>query len=479
MIVSLRFFVFHVWLLAFLILILIRKAGNGIDFRLWSSIKRYFKKELTMRNNHNKDIGKITFPFESLFFILLLCFPISLLAQQPTKSMDVNDLLELSLASFESLPPYSMRIESELSFVIPQESIDAEFEVIEIRYDKRRIDKIAQQYDVKDKEKKLVWATRKIWTGEQLQSRQQSLGTGIVEDQHIDASGSYKDDTKNILISPYSGGYVSGFMIGDKEHVCNILKQSGVSKLYGKTEAIGDNTCYVVEGKTRSGTYKIWIDPNHGFNVRKAIVNKKIGDFYSNKPITAGNSDKKVMVECEMIMSDVEVEKVGDYYIPISATLVDKGKYSDGTTSHTNWSSKRSKIQLNPNFEEMGAFVMDGIPEGKRISMKDLPGLVYIWANGRFILDVGLDVIEVIDEATQQIISNGDVPPKLGSLNEIETKNGEPNTVGNTQANDLESQPEVLSEKSFSPVILLIPIGLLIIAVIGWQVFIRSKTQGN
>ena len=54
-----------------------------------------------MRNNHNKDIGKITFPFESLFFILLLCIPISLLAQQTTKPMDVNDLLELSLASFE------------------------------------------------------------------------------------------------------------------------------------------------------------------------------------------------------------------------------------------------------------------------------------------------------------------------------------------------------------------------------------------
>jgi len=429
-----------------------------------------------MRNNDNKDIGKITFPFESLFFILLLCIPISLLAQQTTKPMDANDLLELSLASFELLPPYSMRVEVELSFIIPQESIDAEFEVIEIRYDKRRIDKIAQQYNVKDKEKKLVWATRKIWTGEQLQSRQQFLGSGTTEDQQIDASGSYKDDTKNILISPYSGGFVSGFMIGDKEHVCNILKQSGDSKLYGKTEAIGGNPCYVVEGKTQSGTYKIWIDPNHGFNVRKAIVNKKIGDLYYNKPITARNSGKKVTVECEISMSDVEVEKVGDYHIPISANLTYKKKYSDGTTSHTNWNSKRSRIQLNPNFEEMGAFVMDGIPEGKRINMKDRPGLVYIWADGRFILEAGLEAIEDIDKATQQIISNGDVPPKLGSIKEIETKNGEPNTVGNTQANDLESQPEILSETSFSPVMLLIPLGLLIIAVIGWQVFRRLKT---
>ena len=293
----------------------------------------------------------------------------------------------------------------------------------------------------------MTYATRRIWTGEQLQSRQQYLGSGIAEEQKIEAWGSFKNDTKNILISPYNGGYVSGFMIGDKEHVCNILKQSGVSTLYGKTEAIGNSACYVVEGKTQSGTYKIWIDPNRGFNVRKAIVNKKIGDLHYNKPITAGNSDKKVMVECEMSMSDVEVEKVGDYYIPISANLIFKEKYSDGTTAHTNWSSKRSKIQLNPNFEEMGAFVMDGIPEGTRIIVHEHPGLEYIWADGRFHLRVDRDAI-----------------------------NGEPNTVGNTQSNDLESQPEVLSETSFSPVMLLIPIGLLIIAVIGWLVFRRLKT---
>ena len=430
-----------------------------------------------MGNNNIKDIGKIIFPFESLFFILLLCIPISLIAQQTTKPMDVNDLLELSQASYESLPPYAMHVETELSFPITQDSIEGEVLIYEKRYDKRRLDVLYQSYEVIDQEKKLVDDKRGIWTGEQLQWRQQYLGSGMAEDQQIIAWGSYnEDDAKNMLISPYSGSFMSGFMIGDSQHVCNILKQSGVSKLYGKTEAVGDDTCYIIEGKTRSGTYKIWIDPNSGFNVIKAIVNKQIGDLYYNQPITAGNSDNKVMVGYEISMSDVEVKKIGEYYIPISANLICKKKYSDGTSEQITWSSKRSKIQLNPNFEEMGAFVMDGIPEGTRIIVHEHPGLEYIWADGRFILEAGLEAIEDIDKATQQIISNGDVPPKLGSFKEIETKNGEPNTVGNTQANDLESQPEVLSEKSFSPVILLIPIGLLIIAVIGWLVFRRLKT---
>jgi hypothetical protein len=397
-----------------------------------------------MRENHNKDIGKLTFSFESLFFILLLCSPISLLAQQPTKSMDVNDLLELSLASFESLPPYAMHIETETSLGIPQESIIGEVYIFEKRYDNRRVDALCHRYEVSDdKEKKLVYDTRYVWTGEQFQCRQQYLGSDIAEEQQILAWGSYRaKDAKRVLTSQYSGSFISGVMLGDYQHVCKILKQSGNSKLYGKMETIGNDACYVVEGKTRHGIYKVWIDPNNGYNMRKAIVNKQIGDLYYDQPIAAEPSDKKVAIGYEISTSDVKVQKIGGHYIPISANLIHKYKYNDGSTEQETWSSKRSKIQLNPNFEEMGAFVMDGIPEGTRIRMNDRPGLVYIWADGRFLSKADIDAI-----------------------------NSEPNIVGNRQANDLESQPEVLSETSFSPVMLLIPIGLLIIAVIGWQVF--------
>ena len=204
-----------------------------------------------MRNNHNKDISKITFPFESLFFILLLFVPISLLAQQTTKSMDVNDLLELSLTSFESLPPYAMHIETETSLGIPQESIIGEVYIFEKRYDNRRVDALCHCYEVSDKEKKLVYDTRHVWTGEQFQCREQYLGSDIAEDQQILAWGSYKaEDAKRVLTSQYSGSFISGVMLGDYQHICKILKQSGNSKLYGKMETIGDDACYVVEGKT-------------------------------------------------------------------------------------------------------------------------------------------------------------------------------------------------------------------------------------
>ena len=97
-----------------------------------------------------------------MFFVLLLCIPISLLAQQTTKPMDVNDLLELSLASFESLPPYAMHIETETSLGIPQESITGEVYIFEKRYDNRRVDALSQRYEVSGQEKKLVYAKRGI-----------------------------------------------------------------------------------------------------------------------------------------------------------------------------------------------------------------------------------------------------------------------------------------------------------------------------
>ncbi len=430
-----------------------------------------------MRVNHVKDSGKIVLPFELLFFIFLLCTPMSLLAQQTTKQVGVNDLLELSLVSYESLPPYAMHVETELSFSVPQSSVDGEIYIFEKRYDNTRLDVLYQRYEVRGQEKKLVYDKRGIWTGEQFQWRQQYLGSGIDKYQQIIAAGSFKDDeAKRLLVSPYSGSFTSGFLVGDSEHVCNILKQSGVAKLYDKTETIDGNACYVVEGETQNGRYKIWIDPNSGFNVRKAIVNKKIGDLYYSQPITTKKSQEKVFLGCEINLSDVEVEKVGVYFIPTSANLIRKDKYSDGTTGQVSWSSKRSKIQLNPNFEKMGAFVMDGIPEGTRIVMNEYPGLKYIWANGRFILDVGLDVIEDVDKVTQEIISNGDVPPMLGSIRESVNIDAEPNALGVMQSDNTNSQSEVLSETGFSLFMLLIPIGLLIIAVVGWQIFGRLKT---
>jgi hypothetical protein len=435
--------------------------------------EKVFSKELTMGNSHNRHIGKITFPFEFLFFILSLCIPISLSAQQTAKPTDVNNLLELSVASYESLPPYSMHIETEISYSIPHDSIDGEVCLFEKRYDNGRLDVLWKTYEVTGQEKELVYDKRAIWTGEQYQFRQQYVGSkGTPEDQRILAWGSYKEDNaKHLLIDPYSGSFMSGFMMGDSQHVCNILKQSGVAKLHAKTETVGDNACYMVEGKTQSGTYKIWIDPDSGFSVTKAIVNKQIGDLYYDRPITAKSSDKKVLIGHEISMSDVEVGKTGEYYIPISANLIHKYKYSDGTTVQVTWSSTKSKIQLKPNFEQMGAFVMDGIPEGTRLTVDERPGLDYIWADGRFLLDAGLDAVEEIDKATQQIISNGDVPSKLGTINRTETVDGEPNTVGNTQANDSESQPDILSESRSFPVQVFILIGLVIIGVVAWGAY--------
>jgi hypothetical protein len=300
-------------------------------------------------------------------------------AQNAFEPKDVNDLLKLSLASYESLPPYAMHVETELTFTEPNRLVDGETYVAEKRYDNGRLDVDYLRYEIRGDEKKLVYDKRGIWTGQQFQWRQQYIGD-LAQDQQIIAACSFVDaEAKSLLVSPYSGSFISGFLAGDTEHVCKILKQSGVAKLHDKTEAIDDNTCYIVEGKTQSENYKIWIDPNNGFNVRKAVVNKK----YNNQPINTENSRKKFLMGLEVIISDVEIEKVGEHYIPISAKLNRSYKYSDGTTQTDSLTSKRSKIQLNPNFEEMGAFVMDGIPEGTRVINIDKPGFIFIWHDGK------------------------------------------------------------------------------------------------
>ena len=142
------------------------------------------------------------------------------------------------------------------------------------------------------------------------------------------------------------------------------------------------------------------------------------------------------------------------------------------------YSYKRFDIDLDPDFSKFeNAFVLD-VPNGTRVYYRDMPdsGAFYTWQDGEVVPDIDDLVIEELEKTAQQIMEDGDVPPKLSTIKEIENTNDEPNVIGNTQTNDTKSQPKVLSETNISPIYIIVPIGLLIIAIIGWKVLGWLKT---
>ena len=42
-----------------------------------------------------------------------------------------------------------------------------------------------------------------------------------------------------------------------------------------KKEVINNSECYVIMAKTNDSDYKIWINPEHGFNIARAVIERK------------------------------------------------------------------------------------------------------------------------------------------------------------------------------------------------------------
>lgn len=285
----------------------------------------------------------------------------------------------------ESIPPYAMHTDTQTQYT----SGERKLLVYEQRWDGVQIDVAWKQYAVTGDQKRLEYDKRGIWTGKQYQWRQQYFPPAPQEPDRIRPSGSLDyAGGKRLMTSTHGGGFLSGILLGDKRNVGRVLAESDELKLEEQTETVGGYACYVIEGQTPSGYYKVWIDPAHGFNVTKARVTKKSGDLYFGEPIgTTGTAKERKFAGCRVELNNVRIEEFAGRYVPVSGALTHTLKYSDGTTKQAHWASKRSNIQFNPDFKAMGAFVMDGIPDGAATRMEETSDLQYVWSNGEFILD--------------------------------------------------------------------------------------------
>ena len=381
-------------------------------------------------NNNNSRLLITTICLYFLWTVLVVQAGINRNAITP------RELLKKSSENQELIPPYAMHTESRVRYSSGQTGLL----VYDQRWDGDRIDVAYKRYLVTRDQKRLEYDKRGIWTGKQFQWRQQYVPPGWQERDPVYAAGSiYNTRAKRLITAPQSGAFLSGILVGDSRHVSSVLEESDELILKEQMETVHDSLCYVIEGQTPNGYYKVWIDPAHGFNVRKAIIKKESNDLYFGESIGSGTAKEHVFVGCHIELDDVYIEKIGDYYVPVSGTFVNTLRYSDGKTKQTRWTSEISNIQFNPDFESIGAFVMDGIPEGTSINMEGMPGLRYVWSDAGFIVDIGLDIIDQIDD-TIDVYQQREVSIQKGL---VQTDNSDTN-VGQT----VEDSPSVLNESS-------------------------------
>jgi len=151
-------------------------------------------------------------------------------------------------------------------------------------------------------------------------------------------------------------------------------------------------------------------------------------------------------------------------------------QWSDGSTLDAIFHEKMYNVVWNPDFESMGAFKMDKVPDGTRVIYKvnDLhkTGVKFHWQGGRIVPDVDEAAIEQIDRITEEIIAEGQVSTGLEAAKKTEAVPNKPSATVDKQPGTAEAQREVLSESRPFAALVLVPIGILIIAFIVWRVFL-------
>lgn len=107
-----------------------------------------------------------------------------------------------------------------------------------------------------------------------------------------------------------------GYLTGDVERFDRIIREAGSGQMSVRKEEFKGTIHYVIEAETTHGQYRIWLNPEKGYNFSKATVTRKPGDAFMNGYKVEAGSVKNYVIENE------EFKKVGDLWVPV------KGKSS-------------------------------------------------------------------------------------------------------------------------------------------------------
>ena len=254
------------------------------------------------------------------------------------------------------------------------------------------------------------------------------------------------------------------------EHFAKLLLESETLRLRPEMEQVDGFACYVVEGDTPSYYHTVWIDPQNGYLHRKIICE----GYQKNLPY--GGS---WIVKSGIDVTDVKIEYFEGIPVVTEAKRHFFNERIDGNTLDATCQEKMSNVVWNPDFESMGAFKMDKVPDGTRVIYKvnDLhkTGVNFHWQGGRIVPDVDEEVIEQIDKITEELMSKGEVPAGLATDKKTKAGPNKASAVVDELPDTVESREKVIAESRSFPMLVFVLIGLSIIAIIAWRVFLLKE----
>jgi len=267
------------------------------------------------------------------------------------------------------------------------------FDLQELRSDGRRVKLIMQGWgermrsngkEITPESDKTYYA--RLYDGEKsYQHNRTNTTAGYVA---INQNDPPKDSTFGSEIGYFlHGASCLGHLKGDKERFDHILKKAGNEQVSvrEKMEDMNGNSHYVIDAKTNRGDYTVWLNPEKGYNISKAVIRRKRGDPYYNSKLRPG--DKHLF-----IMENTHFRDVNGVWLPVKAKIKDNLELSGGGHKNQTTNFELTSILINPDHDALDSFSIDDIKDGARVYFTDNRPGKYFWQDGKVVAEVNSNV---------------------------------------------------------------------------------------
>jgi hypothetical protein len=173
---------------------------------------------------------------------------------------------------------------------------------------------------------------------------------------------------------------VLGILYGDLDRFDSILRQSDSISVRSELERVGSVDCYVIDSKSKHGTHTVWLDPEHGYGIAKAVVHKGPEDVVDGRKLSI-YKDGALYKGISFFMENVQFENIEGIWIPMEADTRIVRELHDGTRSW-HFHDQIVHIDIDPNHAELQSFVLN-VQNGTRTYIDDGLGINYTWQDGK------------------------------------------------------------------------------------------------
>lgn len=204
------------------------------------------------------------------------------------------------------------------------------------------------------------------------------------------------------------GGIITeGYLFA--ERLSDIFRSSLSLQVRNDKEDIDGYLTYVLESQSEYGDISIWLDPNSGFHPRRIELHKSGDDILNGQPLASSrpNNDlfpSEPLQEYSIVVESVKIDQIEGTFVITGADVTESWTFSGGQVVRISYDFKLSKIDMNPDFNALKAFVEIKVPDGTPVYDQDFPGINFTVVGGKIVPadDPTFDEIDkIVDELKQ------------------------------------------------------------------------------